>query len=388
MDQTLHLDFCFSLGADIVLVAGWTPGPAADLVLHAGHVSVPPRHLIRFARRDLRSLTPMGFVAVFDLSTAPGADDPSEDLFLGMGRDYTPVASDRMAQDLRKLIEIGVDEAFFAFLRLVAEARLPMPPIAAQGWMITRIHSAPHLPPEAETHVLSLDRGLVAAEGQGVCSGWFMPATVSAQPLAALILCDRQLATVRMMPGAIARPDLQAYEGRYAYGGRDGWAAAFRLREPPLGRVQILLLLPDRLTASGVIRALDLAPPDRVAGALLQTMQALDDHALSASLHRATLPDGAAPAVALPEGAAPADAGAPLRLILDHDLTDIDLRDVLRHAARVAGRPLHLHLLRPGLTDALNEAVAGAASEAVHPVVLTGCALRPAMAGDDGLAIY
>ncbi|MGZ3218045.1 hypothetical protein [Paracoccus sp. T5] len=387
MDLKLHLDFCFFVNADLVLTAGWTPRPQPDLVLHAGNASIPPRTVMRFARRDLRSLVPMGFIAVFDLSQEPGANDPSEDLFLAMGREYQPLTRDRLATDFAKMVEIGVDETFFAYVRMIASRSVPTPEKPMSHRIGSRILAAPRLDKESPEYVLSVDQGVVGAAGQGVCTGWYIPSTASPEGLSALVISDRQLSPVELMPGAMPRPDLQPYADRYAFSGRDGWAASFRLPAPPTTPVRLVLMLPGQLTHSGIVRPLDLASSDRVARVLVETTQAVEDRLLAGRLHRGTLPTSQLSPAALQPLASKQDG--PILLILDHDLGDTDLRDVLRRVAAVVERPLHLHLLRPYLTEALNEAIAGAGREAGSPIQFLGCSLiPPPPQGHDGQAIF
>ncbi|MFN4060810.1 MAG: hypothetical protein ACK4IA_08670 [Paracoccus hibiscisoli] len=376
MDLKLHLDFCFSISADLVLAAGWTPRAQPDIVLHAGHASLSPLGVVRFARRDLRTLNRMGYLALFDLSSEPGATDPSEDLFLGLGKEYLPIRQDRLATDLSKMVEIGVDEIFFSYVRMIALGTLPVPAPQIAQRVVNRILAAPRLDRETPHHALNIDRGLVGPDGQGVAKGWFLPATASDQGLAALVINDRQISPAPMLPGCLPRPDLQPYAGRYAFGGRDGWAAAFRLPAAPSGPVQLVLLLPDQLAHSGIVQPLDLVAPDQIAHAVLETAQGIGDRTLAAQLHRATLPapDQAPPA--LPD-ATDAPPDGTVLLVLDHDLDDVDLRDVLRRVTAAHDGTVMVHLLRPMLTEALQQALLGASREAACDLRLSGCAMTP-----------
>nr|WP_111298435.1 hypothetical protein [Paracoccus saliphilus] len=387
MDLKLHLDFCFFVNADLVVTAGWTPRPQTDLVLHAGNASIPPRTMMRFARRDLRTMVPQGFIAIFDLSQEPGANDPSEELFLAMGRDYQALTRDRLAADFAKMVEIGVDETFFAYVRMIASGAVPAPEKPVSHRVVSRILAAPRLDKESPDYVLSVDQGVVGAAGQGVCTGWYIPSIASSEGLSALVISDRQLSPVQLMPGVMPRPDLQPFSDRYAFSGRDGWAASFRLPTPPTTPVRLVLMLPGQLIHSGVVRALDVASSDQVARVLVETTQAVEDRLLAARLHRGTLPPSKDPLPVLQ--VPPQVQDGPVLLILDHDLTDMDLRDVLRRVAAVVERPLQLHLLRAQLTEALNEAVAGASREAGSPIQLAGCSLTPPTPqGHDGQAIF
>lgn len=386
MDLKLHLDFCFFVNADLVLTAGWSPRPQPDLVLHAGNASIPPRAVMRFARRDLRTLIPLGFIAVFDLSQEPGANDPSEELFLALGREYQALTRDRLSADFAKMVEIGVDETFFAYVRMIATRMVPAPEKPMSHRVVSRILAAPRLDKEGPEHVLNVDQGVVGAAGQGVCTGWYIPSIASPEGISALVISDRQLSPVELMPGAMPRPDLQPFADRYAYSGRDGWAASFRLPAPPTSPVRLVLMLPGQLTHSGIVRPLDLATPDRVARVLVETTQAVEDRLLATRLHRGTLPlSRSSPTIPQSEAQ---DREGPVLLVLDHDLVDMDLRDVLRRVAAVLERPVRLHLLRPQLTEALNEAVAGASREAGAEIRLVGCSLTPPPQDLGGQALF
>ncbi|MGP9805003.1 hypothetical protein [Paracoccus sp. NSM] len=386
MDLKLHLDFCFSVSADRVLAAGWSPRPQPEIVLHAGHASVPPVLLRRFPRRDLRSLSPMGFLALFDLSQEPGANDPSEDLFLGMGKEYVPITDDRLASDIAKMVEIGVDEAFFSYIRMIARGEVPAPGQPITRKVVNRILAAPRLERESQDHALGIDRALIGPDGQGIATGWFLGANRQAETMTALVICDGRIAPVDLMQASLPRADLAAYAPRYAFSGRDGWAASFRLPQAPKAQPRLLLMPPGHLDHSGHLAPLDMVQPAEVARLILETGQGLEDQALARRLHRNALP---AEIPAAPVLSIATDPKAPVLLVLDHDLNDIDLRDVLRRVTAVLERPLTVHLLRPALTPALDQALAGAAREAAAPLTLAGCALTPPEpGGHDGLAIF
>lgn len=377
MDLKLHIDFCFACPGGLVVAAGWSPEAEPALMIHAGSASLPPVRIMRFARRDLRTLEPLGFLAIFDLAGDPGAlADPSEDLFVAIGGEHSRIGGSRLAGDGRSMVEIGVDEAFFALLRLYAAGHLPMPDPAMAAKAIQRIRAAEALPAETETHALSVDRGLVAPSGQGVASGWYLPTAATQGALAALVFDDRQLARVELIPGAVARPDLAGYGDRYAFGGRDGWLAAFRLSGPAHGAARLLIMVPGHLAVSGVIRALERVGTAQVARLLIEARLALDDPDQADALHRTTL-DAAPDLPALPALGDPLPEDAPLLLVLDHDLAAPDLRDVLRRLSRATGRAIHLHLLRDALSPDLRDAIEGAARESAQAIRLLTCSPLP-----------
>lgn len=371
MDHRLNLDFCFLCPGGLLAVAGWTAAPRPDLAVHAGTGTLKPVHLARFPRRDLRSIDPLGYLAVFDLSADPTAlDDPSEEVFVAMGIEHVRVSGSRLLTDARKIVEIGVDEAFFTLLRLIASGALPLPAPALAQLMITRILAAPLLPPETDTHALALEQAVVAPAGHGVASGWFLPTGATAGNLAALVFDDHQLACVSIHQGCVPRPDLAPYGERFLFGGSDGWLASFRLGSPCQGKLRLLTMLPGQLTAVGVLGNVTEGPATKVARLLLEARGVLTDSARADDLHRGTLPpaDIVAPTEAATGDPLPLDA--PILLTLDHDLPAHDLRDVLRRLSRTTGRTILLHLLRPELTAELREAVLGAAREAARPLTI------------------
>lgn len=378
MDLKLHIDFCFSAPGGLVIAAGWSPHPRPELVIHAGAASVPPARMMRFPRRDLRSLEPLGYLALFDLSDHPDAlDDPSEDVFLALGTEYSRIDGGRLASDGRSLVEIGVDESFYALLRLFASGAAPLPDANLSRRIIGRIQAASALPHEAETHAMGVDRALLAPGGQGVASGWFLPTAATQGDLTALAFDDSQLARVTLAQAATLRTDLEAYSARYAYSGRDGWLAAFRMQTPVSGSARMLVMIPGQMTGSGVLHSLTRSPARGVARALTEARLAMADLGRADALHRATLrplADGFDTAPPAPETP---DAGAPLLLVLDHDLGAPDLRDVLGRVSRATGRAIDLHLLAEALTPDLRDATDGAAREAALPIRLSGCAPQP-----------
>lgn len=390
MDHRLNMDFCFLCPGGLLAVAGWTAAPRPDLAVHAGSGTLNPVHLARFPRRDLRSIEPLGYLAIFDISADPGAlDDPSEEIFVAMGTEHVRVSGSRLVTDARKIVEIGVDEAFFTLLRLIASGSLPLPAPTLAQLMITRILAAPQLPPEADTHALALEQAVVAPGGQGVASGWFLPTGATAGDLAALVFDDHQLARVALHQGCVPRPDLAPYGNRFLFGGSDGWLASFRLEAPRQGKLRLLTMLPGQLTEAGVLGAVAEGPATKVARLLLEARGFLTDSARADDLHRGTLPpaDAAAPAEAGTGVPLPPDA--PILLTLDHDLPAQDLRDVLRRLSRVTGRPILLHLLQPELTLELREAVLGAAREAARPLTIAGWGgTLPAAAPGPALLVF
>lgn len=382
MDLKLHVDFCFSCPGGRVVAAGWSQDPRPALMVHAGSASLAPVHLVRFARRDLRTLEPFGYLAVFDLSGHPDAlDDPSEEIFLAVGAEHARIGGARLSTDARKMVEIGVDEAFFALLRLMAGGLVPMPDRALSGPVITRIRAARPLPAEAETHALSVDLGQVAEAGQGVASGWFLPTAATQGALHALAFDDRQLARVTLLQGAVARTDLAAYGDRYVYGGQDGWLAAFRFAAPAAGAARLLVMLPGQLAEAGVLHPLTQVAAPQIARLLVEARMWQEDPEGADALHRATLAASDTPAIAMPD-TPPLPGDAPILLILDHDLAAPDLRDVLRRLCQATGRAIDLHLLRATLTPDLRDAIAGAARECGPRVRIVGCAPQPPVAAE------
>lgn len=390
MDHRLNMDFCFLCSGSRLVVAGWTAAPRPDLTAHAGSGTLKPVHLVRFPRRDLRSIEPLGYVAIFDLSADPAAlDDPSEEIFVAMGTEHARVSGSRLLTDARKIVEIGVDEAFFTVLRLIASGALPLPAPPLAELMVARILSAPQPPAEAETYALALEQAVVAPGGQGVASGWFLPTGATAGELAALVFDNHQLARVAILQGCVPRPDLAPYGNRYLFSGSDGWLASFRLEAARYGKLRLLTMLPGQLTEVGVVATVAEGQATKVACLLLEARGILTDSARADDLHRVTLPPAD---VAAPVEAATGDTltpDAPILLALDHDLPAQDLRDVLRRLSRATGRPILLHLLQTELTTELREAVLGAAREAARPLTITSWGgTLPATAPGPALLVF
>ncbi|MFJ1293635.1 hypothetical protein ACEPPZ_16415 [Paracoccus yeei] len=363
----LNMDFCFADARAILVLAGWSADPWLDLELHAEDARLSPVLVTRHARRDLRTAEPMGYLAVFDLG---GLDLPGNAaIHLRTGHEFTELSPERLVTDELRLIEVGVDEVFFAWLRLVGQGTLNAPKGETAQAVMTRLRFAPLLARESDDFGLGTDRCLVGEAGQGLVSGWIMPAQGQTEALTALAMDDRQLCRVELMPGALPRADLQPYATRYRFSGTDGFCGSFLLAEPASGPVRVLFLIPGQHAAAGVLVAAEPTPAAALAVQTCQVQLELPDPTRQTRLRRAMLEP--LPAWQPPSGVAPVRAGRVL-LVLDHDLPDADLRDVLRRVGLRLDRPLELFLLRPGLTRPLAAAVEGAQRDLPQGLVLRG----------------
>lgn len=366
----MNLDFCFLDDARVVAVTGWSTQPLAGLRLHVDNEVLSPVLVTRHVRRDLRSSEPLGVIALFDLSALPDGVDPAQAiLHLADGEDFAELHNHRLASDLQRLVEIGVDEVFFALLRLLAQRHLQL---SAAPEICARLRLAPSAAQETASHILAVDRCQASAAGQGAVIGWFMPALTTAEPLCALAIADDSLAPVELLPGSMAREDLAGYAPRYRFSGRDGYCGGWRFAHPPLGVVRLLLLLPGEAFSAGVLVPAEQVAPPELAQNIAQAAQGLDDIADRARLRRALLPMDL-PRPVLPAGAPAGDDDT--LLVLDHNLADTDLRDVLRGIGPHLSGRLRLHLLRPRLTPALRNGIDGAAREVTLGFRIEGVAL-------------
>lgn len=362
----MNLDFCFMDDARIVAITGWSTDPRPDMHLHVDDHVLRPLLVSRHLRRDLRSAEPMGLVALFDLS---GLDlDPTQaTIHLASDQDFTEIRGYRLTEDLCRLVEIGVDEVFFALLRLFAAKHLRF----AEGPMLRaicgRTRSLPSAPRETESFVLAVDRAQGTAAGQGAVIGWFMAASGRGDPLCALAIEDQMIVPVDLQPGSMARADLVGYAGRYNFTGRDGYGGGWHFPRPPSGPVRLLFMIPDEPFLPGVLVPVEQTRPAELARHVTTALQGIEDVAARTGLRRAVLP-GELPMPLLAENEA--ETSGDVLLLLDHDLADSDLRDVLRRLGPHLDAPLRLHLLRPGLGLALQNAVEAASRDIAAHVVL------------------
>ena len=377
----LNLDFCFTDGGGLVAVAGWTTQPRPDLCLHVDDAVLTPVLVSRHIRRDLRSAEPFGVIALFDLSQASVRGDlAAATIHLGNDGDFAEIRPDRLPDDALRLVQIGVDEVFFALLRLMGQGWLALGEGEIAAEICTRLRMLPSAPRETEDFVLAVDRCQHGGTGQGAVVGWFMPASAVAEPLCALALDDQMIVPVDLLPGSMARADLVAYAPRYRFTGRDGYCGGWRFPRPPVGNMRLLIMVPGQPFVPGVVIMPEQVQPADLAQQATIASLGIDDIASRARLRRAMLP--ATLPAALPQdlGTTPDSGQDDTLLVLDHDLADSDLRDVLRRLGPHLPGPLRLHLLRPQLTAPLLNGIDGAAREMPRGISLAAVAMQIAPA--------
>lgn len=362
----MNLDFCFMDDARIVAITGWSTEPRPDLQLYVDDHVLRPLLVSRHLRRDLRSAEPMGLVALFDLS---GLDlDPTQaTIHLSSDQDFKEIDGYRLDEDLCRLVEIGVDEVFFAVLRLFAAKKVRFAEGAILRAISGRTRALPSAPRETENFVLAVDRCQGTDSGQGLVIGWFIAASGHRDPLCALAIEDQMIVPVDLQLGSMARPDLAGYAGRYDFTGRDGYGGGWHFPRPPSGPVRLLLMIPGEPFLPGVLVQVEQARPAELAHHVTAALLEIEDVNARLGLRRAILPSALRIPV-LPE--IETETSGDVLLLLDHDLTDSDLRDVLRCLAPHLHAPLRLHLLRPDLSAALQNAIEAASRDMGTRVVL------------------
>lgn len=372
----MNMDFCFMDDARIVAVAGWTTDLQPELRLHVDDEVLIPIAIQRHVRRDLRSSEPLGLIALFDLALPGGKANPENaTIHLAEGFDFLEILGDRLRKDAGRLVEIGVDEVFFALLRLISQGRLALSGEQIVREICGRLRLVPSAARETENHVLGVDNCQMTEAGQGAVTGWFMPAQASAEPLCALAIADDAIAPVTMLPESMIRADLSAYAPRYRFTGHDGYCGGWRFPSPPKGTVRLLLMVPGEVFLPGVQVPVETVPAADLAGHVTLTSLGIEDIGDRARLRRAMLPD-ILPVPRLAEPGGTDYYSGDTLLILDHDLADGDLRDVLRRVGPHLPGRLYLQLLRPRLTPALQNAVDGAAREIAAGLHLQGLSLN------------
>ncbi|MGA0617009.1 hypothetical protein [Paracoccus sp. KR1-242] len=378
----MNLDFCFMDGAQTIAVTGWTTSPGPDLRLHVDDEVLRPVLVTRHVRRDLRSAEPMGVIALFDLSALPGGFAADRcTIHLADQQGFSEIHGQRLGEDARRLVEIGVDEVFFALLRVIAGRHLRIDDPQVGREIATRLRSSSSVARESENHVLAVDSCRGTASGQGAIIGWFMPAGASPDQLCALAVENEMVVPVDLMPGAMARPDLAGYASRYRFTGRDGYGGGWRFPRPPSGPVRLLLMVPGEHFLPGVIVDVEPAEAADLAQQVTTMSLGIDDMEARSKLRRAMLP------VALPDPTphvgdqAIVSMGDETLLVLDHDLPDHDLRDVLRRIGPHVPGKLRLHLLRQRISPAMQNGIEGAARETARDIVLDAAALTLGLPG-------
>ncbi|MTH35239.1 hypothetical protein GL279_11570 [Paracoccus limosus] len=367
--MALNLDFCFA-DETALIVAGWSSDLWLDLELYLDEARLRPRLVTRHARRDLRTAEKFGVLAVFDLDGLDIAG--SATVHIKSGHEFLEIHPERLVTDQLRLVEIGVDELFFAWLRLLAAGELADPQGDLAQAAVARLRFAPLLPRESDDFGLGIDRCMIDGAGQGLASGWFLPAIAQTEPLLALAMDDQQICRVELFAGALPRADLAPYGTRYRFTGDDGYCGGFLLRQPLRGPVRMLFIVPGQENAAGVLAPAATLPADDFAAELCQVRLDLPVPALQRRLRSAMLDPlpGWQPPASLPS----ARPGGSVLLVLDHDLADHDLRDVLRRIGQRLQRPIELFLLREALSRPLVEAIEGATRELPHGLRLRGAA--------------
>lgn len=371
----MNLDFCFMDEAHVVAVAGWTTEIQPQLRLHVDDDVLTPVTVTRHARRDLRSSEPMGLIALFDLSGLSGDKNPEQmSIHLAAGAEFSEIRNHRLREDAERLVEIGVDEVFFALLRLIAQRRLTLSASRTVREICARLRPASSAARETENRVLAVDSCQMAVTGQGTVIGWFMPAQASAEPLCGLAVAEGSIIPLDLLPGSMARADLSGYAPRYRFTGHDGYCGGWRFAGPPAGITRLLLMVPGDDFLPGIWVPVETVPVADLARHVTQATLWIEDIADRGRLRRAMLPDMLPiPRLGEPDETEP--SGGDTLLILDHDLADTDLRDVLRRVGPHLPGRLSLQLLRPRLTPVLQNAVEGATREVAAELHLQGVSL-------------
>ncbi|SMO97828.1 hypothetical protein SAMN06265221_1314 [Paracoccus laeviglucosivorans] len=362
--------------AGTVAVAGWTTRPRPELRLHVNDIVLDPVLVTRHVRRDLRSSEPLGVIALFDLSDLLASFDPDDcTIHLAEMQDFTEIQGNRLSGDAHRLVEIGVDETFFALLRLIAGRHVLLSDEKTGRDICARLRPTQSAGRETENHVLAVDRCQSTAAGQGALVGWFMPAAASTEQLCALAIEDEMVVPVDLLPGTMVRADLAAYAPRYRFTGRDGYGGGWRFPRPPSGPVRLLLMIPGENFAPGVIVSAEQVEPADLAQNLTTATLGIDDIDARARLRRAMLPDRLPDPQPTDKDAAIVPMTGDTLLVLDHDLSDHDLRDVLRRIGPHLPGRLRLHLLRPRLSTVLRNGIEGAAREVATGLTYQSAAL-------------
>lgn len=379
----MNMDFCFVDDHRVLAVTGWTTEARPLLRVHVDDVVLTPVRVARHVRRDLRSSEPLGVIALFSLSGLPeGVDIAKATIHLAEGNHFNEIRNDRLREDARRLVEVGVDEVFFAMLRLVAQRHLVLSDQDSGREICARLRAAPSAARETENHVLGVDRCQMTEQGQGVVIGWFMPASASAEPLCALVVEDEMVAPVELLPGSMSRADLSGYASRYRFTGRDGYGGGWHFPSRPSGPARLLLMVPGEHFLPGVLVPVEAAEPADLAQNVTVASLGIEDIADRARLRSALLPNALSHSQPQEPAGVENETSGETLLILDHDLADTDLRDVLRRIGPHLPGRLRLHLLRPRLNVALRNGIDGASREITAGLELEGASLgitRPAI---------
>lgn len=366
--MALNMDFCFENGEAMLVVAGWSSDHWLDVELYIDETRLGPCLVTRHARRDLRTAERFGVLAVFDLTGINMAGNAT--VHVKSGHEFTEIQAERLVTDQQRLVEIGVDELFFAWLRLLATGQLTLPTGEVAKAAVARLRFSPLLPRESDEFGMGVDHCLTDPAGRGLVSGWFLSAMGQVEPLAALALDDQQLCRVALFAGALPRTDLEPYSDRYQFTGSDGYAGTFLMPQPTRGQMHVLFIIPGQEQAAGVLAPVGPQPSTELATELCQVQLDMLDPAHKTGLRAAMLPP--MPTWQPPPAAGPLPRSGSVLLLLDHDLPDIDLRDVLRRTGQRLARPVELFLLRDRIGSALVEAIEGAVRELSQGLRLAG----------------
>ena len=278
----------------------------------------------------------------------------------------------------------AVDPAFYGLLYAIAGGDIAAPGSALTRDIRQRVESIGRQVYEGTRAALCIDRVLFRPDsGRGVVEGWHLPEAGAAPQVRVLMVGHRGLVPGRAAARTIPREDLASYGGRYAVTGTDGYHATFEAGAEAEGSIA-LAMAPMQDQAVPVTAAAEPGDKTALAEYVLRFRGFLppEEHRRFVAAATSARALGSAD---LPPRAAPPALGAGIRLLLDHDGRELDVREVLTGFLRQATGPVWLELLSPAAPPRLLRAVEGARREAggdrLRPGTppLNGAAERPAI---------
>lgn len=222
--EELEIDFWFIDSGGRLIIAGWSDAVASTALFSWSGGEVPG-DVFRFRRADLRTMKPLGYIAVFPV----GQIEPSSFLGVVLGNAFRSIPEGSL-DGLRNLVESGVDECFGCLLSLIARGVVALEEDADIMRLVTeRLSNSSVEDVETPNYALAHDDAIMLKQGAGISAGWFLPALGSSSELSGLLFCNDRAIAAHMELKAGARPDLEGYGNRYEFSGHDAWGATYNV---------------------------------------------------------------------------------------------------------------------------------------------------------------
>lgn len=360
----MYVDFAFLIAPDILCVSGWTVQKSvheAQILTSATDV-VEATHYFSHRREDVAGEGGRGFFAIFetpDLATATGK------VSLIVGEKTCDLTPDDFTADFQRFVEQSVFETFFELLHAFGARLLPEATVDQVEKLTARLAGMSGTSKETKEMYLALDSArIVTDQPLGFFEGWHLVKDNTLAEPSIMVLGSTYLSPTPVMLKSITRADLGVFRDRYLVSGIDGFSGMFdHSGQPEKGPTSHVVIVARNSDGPVVV----VRPTEEVdykayaRQAIRLKTQANRPFSMALA---PVAPDSASLRVLADAGDVSARVGITrTTLVLDHDASDSDLRDILRHVIASAPGITGVHILRPVETREMTMAIAGAARE-------------------------